>query len=141
MIPVTSKAPERAMMWMNWIYKSKENYDFHLKDNMFYEWMFRNVNYMAFPDWYGKDSADMVSNWDKEAKYSKIYGFAFDESGVAAEVAQVNTVITQYVDPLRYGLINYDENIEMVLKELKKAGLDKIMEEVQKQFSAWKAKQ
>ena len=141
MIPVTAKAPERAMMWINWIYKSQENYDFHLKDGLFYEWMFRNINYMTFPDWYDKDSAEMVKNWDKEAKYSKVYGFSFDETEVTAEEAQIQTVITQYIDPMSYGLLSYDKNIDKVLAELKKAGLDKVMAEVQKQYSAWKAKQ
>lgn len=141
MIPITAEAPERTMMWLNWIYKSQENYNFHLKDGMFYEWMFRNTSYMTFPDWYGKDSADMIKEWDKQAKYSKTYGFTFDESEVESQVAQIQTVVTQYIDPMSFGFIDYDKNIEKVIAELKKAGLDTVIAEVQKQYSAWKAQQ
>jgi putative aldouronate transport system substrate-binding protein len=68
-ISSTAKYPERAMQMINWMLQRKENYLFCIygvegkdytmtngriqlinKDNFWYEWMFRNLNYMEFPD-------------------------------------------------------------------------------------------
>jgi ABC-type glycerol-3-phosphate transport system substrate-binding protein len=64
-ISSTAKYPERAMQMINWMLQRKENYLFCIygvegkdytmtngriqlinKDNFWYEWMFRNLNYM-----------------------------------------------------------------------------------------------
>lgn len=159
--PATSKTPEKTMQFLNWVYKSQENYDFMVlgtkgehydldannrvktlaTESMFYEWMFRNVKYMRFPDAVSDETIKRITTWDDDAKYSKMFGFNFDQTPVKAEVARVQSVITEKLDPIMYGYLSYDENIQDALDELNAAGMDKVLAELQKQFSAWYATQ
>jgi putative aldouronate transport system substrate-binding protein len=158
-IPATSAAPEKAMMFLNWVYKSQDNYDFIVlgtkgehydltengrvkviaKESMFYEWMFRNINYMRFPDNVSDAVVDRIKNWDNDAKYSKLFGFNFDQTPVKAEVARVQSVVTEKLYPILYGYVDYDTNIKSAVDELKNAGMDKILAELQSQFSKYYA--
>jgi putative aldouronate transport system substrate-binding protein len=147
------------MMFLNWVYKSQDNYDFIVlgtkgehydltengrvkviaKESMFYEWMFRNINYMRFPDNVSDAVVDRIKNWDNDAKYSKLFGFNFDQTPVKAEVARVQSVVTEKLYPILYGYVDYDTNIKSAVDELKNAGMDKILAELQSQFSKYYA--
>ncbi len=158
-IPATCGEPEKTMQFLNWVYRDQENYDFIVlgekgrhydltpdgrvqvltKDSMFYEWMFRNVKYMRFPEFVSDATVERIKNWDRGARYSKLFGFNFDQTPVKAEVARMQSVITEKLVPIQYGYLDYDENINEALDELNKAGLETVQEELQKQFSAWMA--
>ena len=51
-------------------------------DQLFYEWMFRNINYMEFPDTVDDEFIANYKDWDKNAKYSNTFGFFFDSSKI-----------------------------------------------------------
>lgn len=71
------------------------------------------------------------------AQFSNAMGFVFDSANVYDEMAACNTVVDEYRPALLYGLVDVDEYLEKFNKELKDAGIDKIIEEEQRQFNAF----
>ena len=85
------------MKFVNWIYKSQENYlfalygvegkDYEIVDGrinkltaseFFYEWMFRNQNYQLFGPNVAQESIDQYKSWDDQAVRSDSLGFRFN---------------------------------------------------------------
>ena len=56
---------------------------------------------------------------------------------VQTEYAQMQAVEQEYFNPITNGLVDYDEAIDEALKKLKEAGVDKFVEEYQRQFKAF----
>lgn len=77
----------------------------------------------------------------KKAEPSKILGFIFDRSKVESEIAACDQVVTKYYANLMTGL--GDKDVDAQLKEmndeLQKAGLPKVMEDMQKQIDEYLA--
>lgn len=84
--------------------------------------------------------------FDKEAKEfeeklapSPVLGFTLDESNIATEIANIQQSVNEYTINLKTGAFDesyYDEFLE----KLNTAGIDKVIEEVQKQLDAWNNK-
>ena len=51
----------------------------------------------------------------------------------------MTAVWTELIEPMTLGILDYDENYDKMIQQLKKAGLDKYMEEYQRQYSEWYA--
>lgn len=66
-------------------------------------------------------------------------GFRFDKTPVEAEITALNAVTDKYWTPLIYGYIDPATELPKFIEELKAAGIDKVKEEVQRQYDAWKA--
>jgi putative aldouronate transport system substrate-binding protein len=77
---------------------------------------------------YANDSMDHVS-----------LGFRFRTEPVAAELTAVTAVVDVYNRALYTGYIDPETELPKYIEELKAAGLDTIMAEVQAQYAAWKA--
>lgn len=70
---------------------------------------------------------------NKDMVHNPLETFSFDDSKVKGEVDAVNKVIAQYGVPLDLGKVDPVTGIDIYKKELEKAGLYKILDEVQKQ--------
>lgn len=77
--------------------------------------------------------------FNESASNSIALGFAWDSANVLNEVAACNNVLSKYTNALACGQLNPDEAIPMFLEELKSAGLDTIIADMQKQLDAWAA--
>lgn len=66
-------------------------------------------------------------------------GFRFNKKPVEAEITAINAVVGKYWTPLIYGYIDPATELPKFIEELKAAGIDKVKEEVQRQYDAWKA--
>ncbi|WP_342562206.1 extracellular solute-binding protein [Paenibacillus sp. FSL R7-0345] len=67
-------------------------------------------------------------------------GFSFDTSSLATELSNLETVKTQYIQPLSVGMTNdIGGDLAKVQKQLKDAGFDAYLAELQKQVDAFKA--
>ncbi|MEK3836005.1 extracellular solute-binding protein [Paenibacillus sp. FSL R7-0128] len=67
-------------------------------------------------------------------------GFSFDTSSLATELSNLETVKTQYIQPLSVGMTNdIDADLATVQKQLKSAGYDTYLAELQKQLDAFVA--
>lgn len=156
-IAYTGKNHERAMMYLNWIYKAKENYmltiygvegkDYAMENGrikqfnsgMFYDWMFRNVNYMEFPDYVTDEYIEQYRNWDKDAKYANTFGFTFDSTNVKNEEAKIIAEYGLKMMPVANGFVPFEGNYEEALAALKAAGIDAYVAEFQRQLDEFLA--
>ena len=159
MIAAASPHPERAMMFMNWILQSRDNYNFIIygiegkdyeiedgkiklliHDQLMYEWMWRNKEFFLAPANVEDDVIrDMLTN-DEGARTSKLFGFHFNEASVKHEMAQVMAVYKEKFEPIAFGLVPYDEYYEDAIAALKKAGFDTVFAELKKQYAEFRKK-
>ncbi|NBD27242.1 extracellular solute-binding protein [Paenibacillus glycinis] len=160
MIPAKALHPERAMQFMNWILQSKEHYNFIIygvegkdyrtlngkielltNDQFMYEWMWRNKNYfMATTSVDDSVVQDMLHN-DDNAKISRLFGFHFNQEAVKKAYARVLAVYNEKFVPLNMGIVGYDKQFAGAMDALKKAGYDKVWDELQRQYAAFRADQ
>lgn len=75
------------------------------------------------------------------AHTSKVYGYKFDASSVETEQSTVKNVIAKYLTQLEYGTVDVDTVLPEFLKDLENAGMNKIIEENQRQLNEWLAGQ
>ncbi len=84
------------------------------------------------------------SKWDEfqafndAAKVSPALGFKFDSKNVSTEIAAVNNVLEEFKATLYSGSVDVDEYLGKLNDKLKQQGLNKIIEEMQKQIDEWK---
>ena len=50
---------------------------------------------------------------------SPVIGFAFDQTPVAQEIANLQTEVITSIYPIKYGLVDYDSNIDAAIANLK----------------------
>ena len=70
-----------------------------------------------------------------------MYGYKFDASSVETEQSTVKNVIAKYLTQLEYGTVDVDTVLPEFLKDLENAGMNKIIEENQRQLNEWLAGQ
>ncbi|MFC4777098.1 ABC transporter substrate-binding protein [Paenibacillus sp. GCM10023252] len=154
-----SNNPERAMMLINLVNTDKELYNLlvyglegkHHKVNSDGTVAIVKDGGYAAADWAlgsvfngktleGKDPAvaEQTRKENESAKPSPIMGFKFKADAVTAEIANVNSLIDEYTPGLDTGTINPDDKLPEFLDKLDKAGLDKIVAEVQRQLDEWR---
>lgn len=163
-VPLSSKHPEAAVKFINWLYSSQENYnlfiygtegiDYKKLDGTNYEaiideatgqvpysfagWMVGNVNFT-----YTSTNAPKVTNehlytLDANAIEGYASQFTFDGSSVQTQLADVNTQIAAVIAPMAAGVVDYDSKIDEALELLQKAGIDELVAEFEKQLAASK---
>jgi putative aldouronate transport system substrate-binding protein len=80
----------------------------------------------------------LLIDYAKDAVPMPSLGFRFDQTPVAAEVTAVTTVKDNGERALLTGSVDPATALPQYIADLKAAGLDKIITEVQKQYDAWK---
>lgn len=73
------------------------------------------------------------------AKESPSLGFNFDQGKVKTEISNIQNVMDKYSDGLNTGTLDPKPTIKKMDAELKTAGIDKVMKEMQKQYDAFLA--
>ncbi|RCW47498.1 ABC transporter substrate-binding protein [Paenibacillus prosopidis] len=164
-IAKNSKNPERAMQFLNLMYTDKEIInllDWGIEGKHYVKvsenvidypqgvtasdvgysglgWLFGN----QFLSYIFKGDDEKL--WEKMKEFntiaikSKALGFTFDSTSVKTEFAAVTNVMTQYRIALECGALDPDKSLPEFIKKLKDAGIDKIINEKQKQLDAWAA--
>lgn len=103
------------------------------------DWFYPN-RYISIPfDTDNKDVFVEMANVHKEAKFSNAMGFNFDTTPVYDQYTAVSAVVDEYFDALRYGLVDVDEYLPRFQEELRKAGIDEVLEEEQRQYDEFLA--
>lgn len=72
-----------------------------------------------------------------QAVASPILGFRLDTTNVAAEVAALSSVQSEYERLLEYGFYDPAEYLPKFIAARKAAGVDKVIAEIQTQYDAW----
>lgn len=85
------------------------------------------------------DAYDKIIAYNETTTISKALGFSFDPAEVSDIVAAVSNVWDKYYNALQTGAVDPDEYIPIYVQELKDAGIDILIEEVQAQLDAYLA--
>ena len=83
---------------------------------------------------YNKDLKEFSDSVDK---ISPALGYSFVTASVSSEYSAVFSVIRKYIGIINTGTINPDTELPEFIKALEDAGINKIIEENQKQLDAW----
>ncbi len=160
-----SENPEKAMEFMNLLYTDKDIMNLlangiegkHYVVNeegtislpegvtesnyVFGQWQIGN-NYITYP-WEGNDPNywEQMQEHNNNAILSPAFGFTFNPDPVKTEIAASSNVIEQFRIGLESGTLDPEKSLPEFNEKLKAAGLNKIMEEKQKQFDEWKKNQ
>ncbi len=157
-VGANSKRPEKALKVLEVMHTDKEiynllsfgiegkNYDkvsdnkIKIKDGNTYSmsnWMLGSVMNSYILDGNPDDIWEKTKEFNDSAIVSPLIGFSLDNSKISAELGNCETVIKQYLDTIQFGLKEPDEIVPQFLEELKIAGADKIVSEVQSQVDEW----
>ena len=166
-VSVTSKNPERSLMFLelmntdqymnNLVNFGIEGVHFERVGETERKYMEgqnrQTVKYHAGADWqlgnqflnYINAADNTPDKWDRfrafnaAGKPSIALGFVFDQDPVKTEISAVTNVKDQYCSSLFTGSVDPNEVLPQFLQALKDAGIDKIVEEAQRQLDAWAA--
>lgn len=157
----TSEHPEAAVKFMDWMYASQENYDLmvygvegltwndvgdglYTKNDPAFEfnadWMIGNLEYVRYQEGTYDKFIQIMGEEKPDAINSVALNFVFDPSNVADEYAACQAEVEQSIYPIKLGLVSYEDGYEDALARMKAAGIDKVVEEYQKQLDAYLGK-
>jgi putative aldouronate transport system substrate-binding protein len=71
---------------------------------------------------------------------SPFTGFTANTEAVKTEIAKINPYFDQTLKPMNAGVLTADKGIPMLMDQMDKAGSQKVIDEIQKQFDAFKSK-
>lgn len=159
-IPASSKNPERAMMALELVNTNPELFNLisygiegqHYEktgENMVRQtakdkyagipWMMGNTFIGYILEGSPEDLNEATIELNNSAKASEAMGFVFDAEPVKTQVAQVQTVIDEYLPALNCGAVkDVDTAINEFNSRLEGAGMSEIVAEAQAQIDAWK---
>jgi putative aldouronate transport system substrate-binding protein len=162
-IPVTSENPVVAMEYINLMHSDPKLINMMLFGVPDTDWTVDpdgRVNVAANNSWVtsiagawvmGDITLQKVTNKEDPSKNPKLIdyakdavpmpdlGFRFDQTPVAAQVTAVQAVVDGESRALLTGSVDPTTALPKYISDLKAAGLDTIIAEVQKQYTAWKA--
>ncbi|GBF77295.1 hypothetical protein PA598K_05837 [Paenibacillus sp. 598K] len=88
---------------------------------------------------------DPENKWEEFRKFnesgkpSPILGFNFDTSKVTTEIASLQNVKEEFWSAIMTGTVDPEQYTAKAIEKFKAAGLDRVMEEAQRQLDEWKA--
>ncbi|MGO4268391.1 ABC transporter substrate-binding protein [Paenibacillus sp. TAF58] len=80
-----------------------------------------------------------MKKWNEDTVLSPAYGFSFDPTSVKTEIAALDAVNQQYAKVIGNGAVDTDSMVKKFNDALYAAGLQKVMDEKQRQLDAWLA--
>jgi putative aldouronate transport system substrate-binding protein len=166
-IPRSSKNPERTMMFINEMFKNKDLMNLlawgiegkHYKkigeNQIDYadgvdattsgytgmaQWAMGGSQFLDYL-WVSEktDKWDQMKAFNESAEISATLGWTFNAEPVKNEIATLKAAVTQYNAAIATGTVDYDTFYPKMKNALEKAGLQKVMDEVNKQIEAFKA--
>ncbi len=85
------------------------------------------------------DIWEKYQQFNDDAIKSEALGFVFDSSSVASELANANNVYAEFIPPILCGAVDPEVYVPQAIEKFKKAGIDKILDEVNRQYEQWRA--
>ncbi|WP_287650046.1 ABC transporter substrate-binding protein [Blautia sp.] len=83
------------------------------------------------------DIWDETKTLNESAIKSKAFGFTYDSTSVANELAALSNVKAKYAAALGSGTVDPEETLPKFIEELKKAGIEKVISTKQEQLDKW----
>ena len=84
---------------------------------------------------------DILKKANAAATKSPIFGFSFNPDPVKNEMSAIQNVKDEFVPHLFVGEVDVDSTLAKMNDKLNASGLDKVINEMQKQIDAWKKTQ
>jgi len=161
-IPKASKNPEKAFLFIEMLYTDKylKNLLNYGIENVHYKKISDNVIELINPEnsgynpghgWkFGDQFKDyLMSNedpqkWEKFLQFNdeglvlNSLGFVFDKTNVETQISSCKNVVQAYYKQLFTGAVEVEPTIEQFAKELKAAGVDELIAEMQRQYDEWR---
>jgi putative aldouronate transport system substrate-binding protein len=103
------------------------------------DWMFGNQFNAPYRDPVQVGAWPKTKEMNDTATPSKALGFTFDRTPVQNEIAQVTAVKAEYGMPINDGHVDPATAIPQYVEQLKAAGVQTIVDEMQRQLNDWKA--
>lgn len=72
-----------------------------------------------------------------DAITSPALGFSVDTKPIRTEIASISVVLDQYEDSLHTGTVEPEKTLKEMNEELEKAGMSKVVDEIQNQYTEW----
>ncbi|OPA78658.1 ABC transporter substrate-binding protein [Paenibacillus selenitireducens] len=165
-IPRNAQNPERSMMLLDLMYTDKDfinlldwgiegQHYVKKSDNVIdfpegvnasnsgyypYEnWLFGNMFLSYVFNGEDPDRNQKLEEFIKNSKKSKAMGFIYNPESVKTEIAALTNVVNQYALALETGTVDPAKVLPEYIKQMKAAGIDKVIAEKQKQLDAWAA--
>lgn len=163
-ISTTSKNPERAVVFMNWLRKNPTNWNMYMlgKPGVTYNmkgdkaevpkgtapadryaptpWFAQQTNYAKFWTTDSQAYIDALSFWNKlKPIASPLSSFVYTDANVLAEETAVSKVVKEEGALINAGLVTDEASKAKYLKDLDDAGLPTIIKDAQKQIDAFMA--
>lgn len=163
-IPSQCVAPEKAMAIINLFYSNADLVNLYMygiegKDYTFVDkekglidvpadtgwqlgaWTCGNSKIGYVPSFYPENINELWDEYNKNADKSPLFGFVFDNTNVKSEVTAVENVVSKYRAIVGCGVADPDETLAKVNEELEAAGIQKVIDEMQKQVDEWQSSQ
>ncbi|WP_410514599.1 extracellular solute-binding protein [Paenibacillus sp. BR2-3] len=117
--------------------KTPEGYNEKTDGGGFAAWSLRNDKFVVPSDTENPVRNSLFAEWDKVAIDDPYNGFSFDPSDVTTEIASISNVNSQLGVQLMLGKTSKSpkEAVAEYRDQLKKAGVDKVIAEVEKQLT------
>lgn len=137
----------------DWVYVDKEKNVIDFPDGVNHDNASYHARYSwALPNQFISSTWNGVADWDvyqqtvafndePEAKRSKAFGFSYDTSAIETELAAINNVRDKFKASIETGSVDPEEYIKRYDEELRQAGIEKVIEEKQRQLDEWLANQ
>lgn len=87
------------------------------------------------------DKWDEFEAFNESAETAPTLGFHFDSDPVRTEIASISNVSKQFYPAIASGSVDPEDSIPSFNKKLKDAGIDIVLEEIQKQYDEWEKEQ
>lgn len=92
--------------------------------------------------WNSAEALNEMKKINTEAKVSADVGFVPDTDDLKTEIAMISAVVSESISVFNTGSMpDFDEYYNATLKRLNDAGIDKVLESVNKQYRKWKKNQ
>ena len=157
-IAISAADAENVPHWLdlfNWMYKDLDHYRFCvygvegkdyqvnadgtitklINDSLIDGWFMEDVLFDVYDSAFPEEVIEKYRHFDDDSRYSKTTGFSFETVPVQTELAMLTSIYDEKLKPMLLGFLDYDSNIESVIADMKKAGLDTFVAEYQRQFS------
>lgn len=97
-------------------------------------WGFREEKYECWNNVLPEKAITMREEFEKNAVDTQLANFGLDLSEIQAEYTAIKEVMSVYYEPLKLGYIDYEEGMDFLEQQLKKAGNEEVKEEIQRQI-------
>lgn len=161
-IPKASKNKEKAMEFINLLFTNKdlmttlaygvqgENWEkvddetMRLTEDfdstkLYSPWNYGSKMNLYLDEAITEEQKTSVKEKLETAKVSPMLGFTVDVSELKSEIANIQNIMEKYRPALHNGMIDIDSGIEEMMKELDEAGYQKVLEEIQAQYDAFRS--